>query len=302
LTLIGITLQNNQLGDTSMRLECKTKIIIALIALCLAIGFVLAQFAIAQAPGPKTGGGMMGADSRAKTLTYRFKEADEDMQYCLFVSSKVSKDKKNPLIVTLHGMGAGPSIMVGKQAVDLAEAGGYILVSPMGYNTNGWYGSMPGGMMGGGRSSSGKDTNALSEKDVMNVLDIVCKEYNVDERRIYLMGHSMGGAGTLYLGAKYPDKWVSLAAVAPAAFTINPNILTSIKDKNVPVLVMRGDQDNIIAATVTKPWVDKLKELKITHEYKEIPGVEHGGIINACLPSVYEFFGKYSKKQAPAAD
>ena len=45
-------------------------------------------------------------------------------------------------------MGAGPTIMVSKAAVDLAEEGGYILVSPMGYNTNGWYGSMSGGMSG----------------------------------------------------------------------------------------------------------------------------------------------------------
>jgi len=82
--------------------------------------------------GQQRGGGMFAADPRAKTLTYHFAEADEDMQYCLFVSSKVSKDKKSPLIVTLHGMGAGPTIMVSKAAVDLAEEGGYILVSPNG--------------------------------------------------------------------------------------------------------------------------------------------------------------------------
>ena len=141
-----------------MRFQYRTKITIAIATLCLAVGFVLTQFVIAQAPAPQNGrgtmtgqqrgGGMFGADPRAKTLTYHFKEADEDMQYCLFVSSKVSKDKKAPLIVTLHGMGAGPTIMVSKAAVDLAEEGGYILVSPMGYNTNGWYGSMAGGMSG----------------------------------------------------------------------------------------------------------------------------------------------------------
>ena len=139
-----------------MKFRHGIKTTIAIAALCLAVGFVLSQFVIAQAPAPQNGrgsmpgqqrgGGMFGADPRAKTLTYHFKEADEDMQYCLFVSSKVSKDKKAPLIVTLHGMGAGPTIMVSKAAVDLAEEGGYILVSPMGYNTNGWYGSMPGGM------------------------------------------------------------------------------------------------------------------------------------------------------------
>jgi hypothetical protein len=32
------------------------------------------------------------------------------------------------------------------------------------------------------------------------------------------------------------------------------------------------------------------------YEYKEIPNTDHGSIINACLPAVYEFFEKYSKK------
>ena len=57
----------------------------------------------------------------------------------------------------------------------------------------------------------------VSEKDVMNVLDMIRKEFNVDERRTYLMGHSMGGAGALYLGVKYPSNWAAIAAIAPAA-------------------------------------------------------------------------------------
>jgi predicted peptidase len=40
---------------------------------------------------------------------------------------------------------------------------------------------------------------------VMAVLDMIRKEFNVDERRIYLMGHSTGGAGTYYLGTKVPE-------------------------------------------------------------------------------------------------
>jgi hypothetical protein len=35
----------------------------------------------------------------------------------------------------------------------------------------------------------------LSEKDVMNVLELMKKEFNVDNERPYLPGYSMGGAG-----------------------------------------------------------------------------------------------------------
>jgi len=33
------------------------------------------------------------------------------------------------------------------------------------------------------------------------------KEFNVDENRTYLMGHSMGGAGALFLGSKHAAQW-----------------------------------------------------------------------------------------------
>src|SRR6185503_6551323 len=49
--------------------------------------------------------------------------------------------KKAPLIVTLHGIGGTHLTMMRPNAIDLAEAGGYILLAPMGYNPRGWYGA-----------------------------------------------------------------------------------------------------------------------------------------------------------------
>jgi len=291
---------------------------IILTVLCFTISFLLAQFSIAQdtapKPKPKMGFNPFQMDSRAKELTYHFKDTDEDMKYCLFVSSKVSKDKKAPLIVSLHGMGAGPSIMVTKQAVDLAEEGGYILVSPMGYNEVGWYGmpfSIPKGKVPPKKAPS--DDNAaskpkpkfnfnsppnlreLSEKDVMNVLDMVRKEYNVDENRIYLMGHSMGGAGTLYLGVKYSSIWAAIAPIAPAAFGIEPDSLEKIKD--MPVIFVHGSTDEVVPVDISRRWVEKAKELNMTYEFNEMEGITHGPVITAALPSVYEFFGKHSRSK-----
>jgi pimeloyl-ACP methyl ester carboxylesterase len=87
-------------------------------------------------------------------------------------------------------------------------AGRFIMAAPMGYNTGGWYGSPiinTGGRGGKGAPAPEPPANLseLSEKDAMNVLDMMRKEFNVDDKRTYLMGHSMGGAGTLYLGSKY---------------------------------------------------------------------------------------------------
>ncbi|MCL8007615.1 prolyl oligopeptidase family serine peptidase [Gelidibacter japonicus] len=50
--------------------------------------------------------------------------------------------------------------------------------------------------------------------DALEVLADAKNIYQPDESKIYLTGHSMGGHGTWYLGATYPDKF---AAIAPCA-------------------------------------------------------------------------------------
>ncbi|HEY5666036.1 MAG TPA: alpha/beta hydrolase-fold protein, partial [Gammaproteobacteria bacterium] len=192
---------------------------LAWLALGLCSASVLAQ------PGQ---GRVWNSDPRAEDRTYLFEDTNEELPYCIFASSGVSADTPAPLIISLHGLGAPPQVMCNETAVDLAEEGGYILAAPMGYNVGGWYGSPllrpPGG---GGRGFGGaeqpENLPELSEKDVMNVLAMVREEFNVDDDRIYLTGHSMGGAGTFFLGSKHADIWAAIAPVAPAAFGMTEN-------------------------------------------------------------------------------
>jgi predicted esterase len=278
------------------------------------------------------------------------------MPYALFVSSKVTKDKKNPLIVSLHGLGGDQNTMVREslRSVELAEQGGYILVAPMGYNSGGWYGIPPGAPRGGGTNAAGAlqrgaangapptaaaptggaqrgdgaaagrgaggrgggrggataggtaitdaaKVREASEKDVMIVLDMIRKEFNVDERRIYLMGHSMGGAGTYYLGSKYAKEWAALAPIAPAAMGMTNDrtkVLQAIKDGGVPMLVSMGDADEAVPVANVRTWVETMKELQMNYEYKEYPGVTHGPIMGASMSDIYAFFAKHSKPAA----
>ncbi len=48
--------------------------------------------------------------------------------------------------------------------------------------------------------------------DAMEVLSLAKARFHPDERYIYLTGHSMGGHGTWFLGATYPDKWAAIGA------------------------------------------------------------------------------------------
>src|SRR5262245_52770380 len=147
-----------------MKLNFRTTKTITFVCLAawLTLGLTMTP-ALAQQPGARggaRGGGVVRSnDPRVQNRTYHFADTNEELPYCLFVSSKVAKEKKNPLIVSLHGLGIGPGFMCQGKALDLAEEGGYILVAPMGYNTGGWYGS-PVMNLNAGRGGRGGATPA----------------------------------------------------------------------------------------------------------------------------------------------
>ncbi|HYV36421.1 MAG TPA: GDSL-type esterase/lipase family protein [Gemmataceae bacterium] len=262
--------------------------------LLVAAGFTLLVGAFAQ---------FVGAQDQPKdapkiqTRKYDFKEAGKQMEYCVFVPSKYAKDKKTPLIVVLHGLLGTPQMILGyKGMTDLAEKHGYILAAPMGYNPVGWYGAKPVLKI----KADPENLGELSEKDVMNVLALARKEFNVDDNRIYLMGHSMGGGGTWHLGIKYPDIWAGLAPIAPAT-AMDPAELKKIT--HIPVMLVQGDKDTLVPPAPARLWAAKMKELKMTSEYIEVAGGDHMNVATTELPKIFEFFNKHQKpaKTTPIA-
>ncbi len=253
----------------------------------------------AEAPaaeGPPRFPMRMEPDPRVEQRTYLFADTGEELGYTVFVSSKVRPDTPAPLIVALHGYGGDSNFIVRDRLVDLAEENGYIVVGPMGYNATGWYGS-PVIVIGGGPVDP-SNLPELSEKDVMNVLAIARSEFNVDPKRTYLMGHSMGGAGALFLGQKHAEQWAAVASIAPAAFLMQPtqkDILAPLKTAGVPVIITQGDQDPIVPAAGTRTWAAAMDELGMAHEYIEMPGRDHGNIIADGMPDIFRFFAAHRR-------
>jgi len=135
--------------------------------------------------------------------------------------------------------------------------------------------------------------------DALEVLDLVKHRYDIDEGRVYLTGHSMGGHGTWFLGATYPDKF---AAIGPSAGWITfhtyrfagapedtsvvkrmlrraaaPSELFSLVDnyRHFGVYILHGDKDDNVPPEQSHMMIDRLKPIHRDFEYFEQPGAGH---------------------------
>ena len=236
-------------------------------------------------------------------LKYHFPEADADMPYRLYVPSSWDGKSPLPLIVFLHGAGSDENWYLDandRQLIRLAEQHGYILLSPLGYTRMGAYGTplrLP--AVFGNPDIAAKQRASvtpekekileLSEKDVINTIEIVLNEYPVDRSSIFLAGHSMGSGGTWYLGAKYAQYF---AAIAPMSgpFVDETNYPWD-RIRNMPVFMTEGTgaTPSLVGSKAMLAW---MKERGFKVEYMEV-NADHGGMIPLVLPSIFNFFDRH---------
>ena len=233
--------------------------------------------------------GRAGCDGgRIQTRSYSFPETKKKLEYDVFVPSKLDRRRSAPLVIALHGANDPPRDLLGC-LTDAADAGGYIVAAPMGYTLEGWYG-VPDRIPPG---TQPPNLAELSEQDVLHVFDLMRQEFNIDEHRTYLLGQSMGGAGALYLGTKYHDRWAAVGVSAPAAATLSPTILETAKE--LPFILIQGDADQAVSVPNTRRWAARMRELGMIYEYDELPGVDHRGAIVAGARRIFAFFDQHSK-------
>jgi predicted peptidase len=233
---------------------------------------------------------------------YHFPAADADMPYRLYVPTSWDGRSKLPLLLFLHGAGADENSYVDsndRQLIRLAEQHGYILVSPLGYTRMGAYGTplrLP--AVFGNSETAAKQRAAvdperertleLSEKDVINVLEIVLHEYPVDRSSVFLAGHSMGSGGTWYLGAKYAQYWAAIAPMSgPFVDELNYP-WDSIRKMPVFMTEGTGATPSLAGSRAMSAW---MKERGFKIEYLEVDA-DHGRMVPMVLPSVFQFFDR----------
>jgi predicted esterase len=206
----------------------------------------------------------------------------------------------------LHGSGNDESSYLdqnNKQMIKLANEHGYLLVSPLG--DKGAYGnflrlSAPFGNAKAAAdlmaqvTSASELTNQLSEKDVINVLELVLQEYPIDSSALFLTGHSMGSGGTWYIGGKYRSYWKGLAPMSGPFVQETGYPWDSLHTMNF--FVTEGTQaPSLDGSRTLRDW---MKNKNFNIKYKEV-NADHGGMVPLVLPDVFSFFD--SCRNSPVA-
>jgi poly(3-hydroxybutyrate) depolymerase len=244
---------------------------------------------------------LTASQARILECSYSLSEANAEMPYTLFVPSTYDPKKATPLIVDLHGLNITPlQQILFDGTTDFAERYGFIVVAPMGYSVSGGWGGRVGTPVETAQVKPGGEirysASELSEIDAMTVLKMIRQKYTIDPNRIYLMGHSMGGGGTYYLGGKYNDIWAALAPIAGAGGIANAG--AAEKYKGTPMLIMHGAKDSIVPPATSRRAVMALQAVGAQHVYLEFPEKDHEFWIRRGaenMEKVFLFFSTVSK-------
>lgn len=101
--------------------------------------------------------------------------------------------------------------------------------------------------------------------------DRICEDYNIDKKRIYVLGHSGGGFGTWHALWAAPERF---AAAIPSAGGMVP-WKDPAKFKDVPIWTFHGNADKVVPVDFTRTIYARIKEVGGNMKYSELKKVGH---------------------------
>ena len=105
---------------------------------------------------------------------------------------------------------------------------------------------------------------------LMELIDSYIALADVDPKRVYIMGLSMGGIATFDIVARYPEKF---AAAIPICGSVNPQRLKNTK--GVAWRIFHGDADASVTVEGSREAYKALRSFGLDVEYIEFPGCTH---------------------------
>jgi predicted peptidase len=121
-------------------------------------------------------------------------------------------------------------------------------------------------------------TDAQAEQAVVSLIKAVRDEFAIDQRRIIVVGFSLGGSGTWFLSARHPDLFT--AAIVMAGRTEEP--LASLA--KIPTYVIHSRNDEVVPFAQAEQRAQALEKMGRRVRFDILAGVGHydmGGYVQA---------------------
>ena len=145
---------------------------------------------------------------------------------------------------------------------------------------------------------------AWQPQKVMNTADyVIASHSDIDTDRIYVIGMSLGGYGTIDMAATYPDRIAAAIAMCGGASVKN---LEGLGD--VPLWIIHGTADAAVSVSQSDRVVSAIKNSDSKGErltYDRVPGMNHSQPARMFyLPESYDWLFKHrlSDKDRNIAD
>ena len=114
---------------------------------------------------------------------------------------------------------------------------------------------------------------AWSPSKIMKIVDYTLEHYNADPTRIYVLGMSLGGYGTIDLAAAYPDRIAAAMAVCGGGTS------KKLGDHNkLPLWIIHGTADNAVGISESDKVVSAMRAADPSTPrliYDRVPGMNH---------------------------
>jgi predicted peptidase len=187
----------------------------------------------------------------------------EDLPFALYASKELSAAQKYPLVLALHGKSQNDENgkQIGGWMKTFAKIENYsarpcIILAPLCYQPFG-------GTGGGWYDKPGSETVDLVKK--------LMKSLPIDEKRVYVIGYSMGGFGTCHLMNTEPRLFTAGVAVAGCTGVDTANTF-----KKRPLWIFHAKDDEVVKVDVSQTLAKALERSEKTFKYTEYPTGGHG--------------------------
>ena len=200
--------------------------------------------------------------------------------YLLLTPSNITKGKRYPLVLFLHGAGERgndnnqqkrhfPELMASQEYRDLYPA---FVLAPQCPKNQFWV-DVDWSSEG---STPFRSAAEMPMQGAMAALEEVVHNHPIDLERITLTGLSMGGYGAWDLAMRHPYWFTSVVPICGGGDEREVARLAGL-----PIQVWHGEKDRIVPTKRSRQIVEAIQKIDLEVEYYELPGVKHNSWFEA---------------------